>query len=130
MYSFRMSFCTVPGKLAQIGALPLRHRGIQRQQNGRRGIDGHRGGDLRQRNAVEQRLHILQRTDGHAHLAHFSTRARVIGIEAHLRGQIERHRKPGLALREQVAKARVRLRRGAKSGVLPHGPQPAAIHRG
>jgi hypothetical protein len=33
-------------------------------------------------------------SDGHADLAHFAARARVIGVEAHLRGQVEGHRKP------------------------------------
>ena len=31
---------------------------------------------------------------------------------------------------QQVAIARIRLRRRAESGILPHGPQSPAIHRG
>ena len=98
MYSFRISFCTVPESFVEVGALPLGHRDVERQQNRRGGIDGHRSGNCAERNAVEQRLHILERADGHADFAHFAARAGMIGIEAHLRGQIERHRKPGLAL--------------------------------
>src|SRR5664279_1153684 len=59
-----------------------------------------------------------------------SPRARRVGIEAHLRGEIEGDREPGLSGGEQRAEARVRLARGAEARVLAHGPQPPAIHRG
>ena len=35
-----------------------------------------------------------------------------------------------LAASEQIAIALVRFGGGAEAGVLPHGPEPAAIHRG
>ncbi len=57
------------------------------------------------------------------------SRQRVVGVVAHLRRQIEGDAQAVDALREQVAVARVRLGGRAKPGVLPHRPQPAAIHR-
>ena len=92
MYSFRMSFCTVPESFSQIRALLLRDGDVQRQQNRGGGVDRHRGRDALERNAVEQRFHVFERIDRHADLAHFAGRARMIGIEADLRGQIERDR--------------------------------------
>ena len=41
------------------------------------------------------------------------TRTRIVGVEADLRRQVERDREPGLASLEEVAIARVRLRREA-----------------
>src|SRR2546425_8355468 len=41
-----------------------------------------------------------------------------------------RSRQPRLTGREQMPEPRVRLLRGPEPGVLPHGPQLAAIHRG
>src|SRR5262245_8044159 len=52
----------------------------------------------------------------------------MIGIAPHLGRQVEGHREPGLSLLEQVAVAAIGFFRGAKAGVLAHGPQPPAIH--
>ena len=54
---------------------------------------------------------------------------RMVRVVAHLRRQVERDAQAADALREQIAVARVRFRGGAEAGVLPHRPQPAAIHR-
>ena len=54
----------------------------------------------------------------------------MIGIHADLRGQIECHGEAFAALREQIAVALVGFDGAAEAGVLPHGPQPAAIHGG
>ena len=54
----------------------------------------------------------------------------MVRVEPDLRGQIEGHRKPGGALREQVAVAGVGLCGGAIAGVLAHRPKPAAVERG
>ena len=54
----------------------------------------------------------------------------MVGVHAHLRGEIEGHRKSGGALRKQVAIALVAFFGGAEAGVLAHGPETAAIHVG
>ena len=52
----------------------------------------------------------------------------MIGIEPHLGGQVECDGESGDALREQIAIAPVALFGGSETGILPHGPQAAAIH--
>ena len=54
----------------------------------------------------------------------------MVGVVAHQRRQIERDRKPGLALRKQIAEALVGIFGGAETGELPHRPEPAAMHGG
>src|SRR5438105_808868 len=55
---------------------------------------------------------------------------RMVRVVAHLGREIERHRQPGLPRGEQMAEPRVGLLRGPEPGVLAHGPELAAIHRG
>ena len=75
-----------------------------------------------------RRLHVGQRGDGHADAAHLAGGHGMVGIDAHLGGQIEGHRKSGGALREQIAVAPVAFFGGAEAGVLAHGPEAAAVH--
>ena len=109
---------------------PARRRDVQREQDGRGGVDGHRGGDALERDAVEQRLHVLEAVDGHAHAADLARGMRVVGVVADLRGQVEGDGQPGGAALEQVAVAAVRLRGGAEARVLPHGPELRAVAGG
>jgi len=74
--------------------------------------------------------HVVERVDRDAHPAYFAGRQRMIRVVAHLRGQIERDAEARHALIEQVAVARVRFGRRAEARILPHRPQPAAIHVG
>ena len=55
MYSLRMSFCTVPESLRISAPCSLRDGDIQRQQDRGGRVDRHRGGDLFERDAVEER---------------------------------------------------------------------------
>src|SRR5206468_6701544 len=89
-----------------------------------------RGADLVQRDASEQRLHVLQRGDGHAHLAHLATSHDGVGVMTHLGRQVESDRKASLALPEQVAETTIRLSRAPEASVLPDGPGPTAVHLG
>src|SRR3981189_2144363 len=54
----------------------------------------------------------------------------MIGVHADLRGQIECDRESRLALAEQITITLVGFSGGAKPGVLAHGPETAAVHRG
>ena len=110
-------------------ALALADRDVQRQQDDRRRVDRHRRRHLVERDAVEQRRHVVDRIDRHADAPDFARRQVVIAVVADLRRQIERDAQAADALRQQVAIALVGFRRGAEAGVLPHRPQPAAIHR-
>ena len=75
------------------------------------------------------RRHVVDGVDRDAGLAHLALGARVIGVQAHLGRQIERHAEPRLPLLEQVTEARVGLVGGRHAGVLAHRPQPPAVHR-
>ena len=110
-------------------ALLLRDGDVQRQQDDRGRVDRHRRRHAIERDAVEQRRHVLDRIDRHADAPDFAGRQRVVRVVADLRRQIEGDAQAADALRQQVAVAAVRLRGGPKACVLPHRPQPAAIHR-
>ena len=125
-----MSFCTVPDSAASGTPCRRADRDVEGEQDDRRRVDRHRGGHAVERDAVEQLLHVVEAVDGHADAADLALRERVVGVVAHLRRQVERDAEAGHALRQQVAVAAVRLRRGPEPGVLPHRPQAAAVHGG
>ena len=59
-----------------------------------------------------------------------SPRTRVVAIEAHQRRQIEGGAQPVCPLSSRNLKALIGLVGGAEPSELPHGPEPAAVHRG
>ena len=77
----------------------------------------------------QQTAHVLDAVDRDAGLADLALGARVVRVVAHLRRQVERDRQAGLAVVQQVAESRVRLRGGSHAGVLPHRPDAPAVHR-
>ena len=81
------------------------------------------------RNLVEQNLHVEDRVDRHASLAHISGHALVIGVVAAMRGQIERDRKTLLPSGQIAAVESVGLFRGREPRVLPDRPRLHDIHR-
>ena len=89
-----------------------------------------RGGDVGQRNFVEEDFHVGEGTDGDTAFADFAFGEGVVGVVAHERGQIEGGGEAGLALREEIAETRVGVFGGAEAGELAHGPQAAAMHGG
>ena len=92
-------------------------------------VDRHRDADVAEVDALEQRLHVVERVDGDALAPDLAERARVVGVVAHQRRHVERRREPGLAVVEQVAEALVGLLGGAEARELAHRPQPPAVHR-
>ena len=101
---------------------------VHAEQDGGGGVDGHGGGDLVQRDAVEEDLHVGQRVDGDADLADFALAHGGVRVVAHLGRQVKGHREAGLAGGEQVFVALVGFLGGAETGVLAHGPEAAAVH--
>ena len=91
-------------------------------------IDGHAGGDPVQRDAVEQSLHIGQRADRDADLAHLAFGEGMVGVIAELRGQIKGNRQAGLPLGHQVLETVVAFLGGRIAGVLAHRPQASPVH--
>ena len=130
MYSLRMSFWTVPRSLLRRDALLLADELVEQQQHRRGRVDRHRRRDLVERDAVEGRPHVVERVDRHAGAADLAQAARVVGVQAELRRQVEGHREPGRAVGEQVLVALVGLLRRGVAGVLAHRPQPLAVHLG
>ena len=115
------------GKLLGWDPLALRHRDVEAEQDGRGGVDGHRGRDAIERDPLKELLHVEDTRDRHTDLARFAPRHRVVGVIAHLRRQVKRHAEPALALGEQIAEALVGLAGGAKPRVLPHGPEAPPV---
>ena len=77
---------------------------------------------------VEQDLHVEDRIDGHAGLAHIAGYALVVGVVSAMRGQIEGDRKSALPGGEIAAIKRVRFFRGGEARVLPNRPGLHDIH--
>ena len=118
------------GKFLPVRALFFRDGEIHRPDDRGRRIDGHRSRDVGERNFVEEHFHVGEGTDGHAALADFAFGKWVVGVVTHQRGQIERGREAGLALRQEVAKALIGVFGRAEAGELAHRPQPSAMHGG
>ena len=129
MNSFRMSFWMVPLSFSGGDALLFGGDNVERHDRQHRAVHGHRHRHLLERNAVEENLHVENRIDGHAGLAHVARHALVVGVVAAVRRQIEGHGKPALARRQVAAVERVRLLGGGEARVLPDGPRPRGIHR-
>ncbi len=110
--------------------LLLGRRDVEAEQHRGGTVDGHRGGDLVERDAVEQGLHVRQAGDRDPALAHLALGTRVVRVVAHEGGKVEGDREAGLAPLEQELVALVGILRGPEPGELPHGPEPPAVHRG
>ncbi len=109
-------------------ALLLGDHQIERQQDGGGRVDGHRGGDPVQRDALEQPPHVLDGVDRHPHPPDLATGERMVGVVADLGRQVEGHRQAGGALRQQVTVAPVGLFGAGVTRVLAHGPVAPPVH--
>jgi hypothetical protein len=112
MYSLRMSFWEL----------------VEKKEQRRRRVDRHRRRDLPERDAVKKQLHVHDGVDRDAGATDLADGARVVGVVAELRRQVERDRQACLPALEQVTEARVRLLRRGEAGVLADRPRPAAVH--
>src|SRR5919112_561044 len=99
------------------------------QEDGGRGVDGHGSRDVFKGDAVEEVAHVEDGVYSDPNLADLAPGERVIGVAAHLCGQVEGDRETGLAGLYEVLKTLVRLFGGAEPGVLAYGPGAATIHR-
>ena len=110
-----------------IGSLLFCGSDIQREQPHCGGVDSHRRVHLVERDAIKQSTHIADVSDGHAHLAHFTTRHHAVGVVAGLCRQVEGDGEAGLALGQVAAIERVGLSGRGVAGIGAH--QPRAILR-
>ena len=128
MYSFRMSFWMVPESLAQVGALAARDQHVEASRIA--------AVELMVIDVVMSASRMPSNSRCMSASEQMATPTRptspagqgMIGIHAHLGRQVERNRKPGDALRQQIAIAAIAFLGGSEAGVLAHGPEPAAIH--
>src|SRR5262249_16764766 len=114
----------------ETSALLLGDRHIEAKENRGGSVNGHGCRNCFKGNAVEELLHVVERIGGHPNSSYFPDRQRGIGIHADLCWEVEGNGKAGLALAEEVAVPRIGLNGGPETGILTHGPEPAAIHRG
>ena len=82
-----------------------------------------------QRNAGEKNFGIKNRIDRHAGLAHVADDARVIGVVAAVRRQVEGDRQTFLPHRQITAVEGITFFGGRKAGVLADRPGTLDIHR-
>jgi hypothetical protein len=87
----------VPASLSGRNALFFGRHDVERHDRQHRAVHGHRHGHLVERNAVEQRAHVVDGIDGHTGHAHIAGHARMVGVVAAVGGQIEGDRQPFLA---------------------------------
>ena len=118
-----------PAQLLRRNALFFRGDNIERHDGQHCAVHRHRHRHLIQRNLVEQDLHVEDRIDGHARLAHIPGHALVVGVVSAMRGKIERDRKPSLSRGQIAAIKRVGLFGGRESGILPNRPRLHHVHR-
>src|SRR5690606_695515 len=109
-------------------ALFLGDQLVEQQQDGSRGVDGHRGGHLAEGDPLEEATHVVERVDGHTDLPDLSGGEWGVGVEPHLGGQVEGDREPGLTGLEEVEETAVGLGCCAKPGVLAHRPETGPVH--
>ena len=113
----------------RIGTLLSGDQLVEQQQDRRCGVDRHGRGHLRQRDTREQRPHVGDGVDRDPHLPDLPFRHRIIGVQAHLGGEVERDREPRLTGLEQTPESSIGRGGVTESGVLAHGPEPTRIHR-
>ena len=115
-------------QLVSRNALLLGDSDVHGKQDGRRGVDRHRGRNLAEVDLVEQNFHIGEGVDGNADLADFAFGNRIIGVITNLRRKIESAGKARAAVRNQIAITLVGSFRRREAGIHTHRPETAAIH--
>ncbi len=116
-------------QLLQRAALLQSGHDVEGQHGQHGAVHGHRHRHAVERNAVEEHLHVLHRADRHAGLAHVAHHARVVGVVAAVRGEVERHRQTLLAGGQVAAVEGVGLLGRRETGVLADGPRTHHVHR-
>ena len=117
------------GKCSACNTAFFRDDDVHREQRGRGRVDRHARRDLVERNSVEENVHVFDGIDRDTDTPDFPARSGRVGVDAHLRRQVECDGESGLSSFEQQFEALVGRLGRAKARVLPHGPQSTTIHR-
>ena len=115
---------------AEVDALPLGRDHVHAEHRHGRAADRHRRGDVAERDAVEEHVHVGGRVDRDAAVPDLAERARVVGVAAHQGRHVERDRQPAAAGAEDHPEPLVGLLGVAEAGELPDRPGPAAVAGG
>ena len=118
----------VPASFCRRHALLLARHDVQRQHRQHRAVHGHRHGHVGQRNAVEQRAHVVDGVDRHARHADVAAHARMVAVVAAVGGEIEGHREALLPGRDVAPVEGVGVLRRREPGVLADGPRLRHVH--
>jgi hypothetical protein len=89
--------------------------------------DGHRRGDVPERDVPEEDLHVGRRVDRHTAVPDLAQGARVVGVAAHERRHVEGDGEPAPAVAEDHLVALVGLLGVPEPGELPDGPRPPPV---
>ena len=114
----------------QVRALAFGRDQVHAEDRDGRPADRHRGGDVGQRDALEQHVHVGRRVHRHPAVPHLAQRARVVGVAAHQGGHVEGHGKPRAAGPEQHLVPLVGLVRVAEPGELADRPRLTPVPGG
>ena len=118
----------VPESWSWRHALFLARDDEERQHRQHRAVHGHGHRDLVERNAVEQNAHVVDGVDGDAGHAHIARHARMIGIVAAMRGEIEGDGNALLTGGEVAPVEGVGILGRREAGILAYGPGTLHIH--
>ena len=116
------------GELFRRHALFLGGDDVERHDRQHRAVHGHRHGHLVERDAGEQRPHVVDRVDRDARHADVAGDARMVAVVAAVGRQVERDGQALLSARQVAAVERVGVLGGGEAGVLPDGPRLRHVH--
>ena len=109
-------------------ALFFRGDDVERQDRQHRAVHGHRHRHLVQRDAGEQRAHVVDRVDRNTGHADIAGHPRVVGVIAAMGGEIESDRQALLPGGEIAPVEGVGILGRGEAGILPDGPGLVHVH--
>ena len=118
------------GQLFRRHALFLARHDVERHDRQHRAVHGHRHGHLVQRDAVEERPHVIDRVDRHARHADIARHAGMVRIIAAMGGEIEGDGQSHLPGRQVPPVEGIGIFRGGEARVLADGPGLRGVHGG
>ncbi len=116
------------GQLLRRHALLLAGDDEEGEHRQHRAVHGHRHGHLLQRNAGEQRAHVVDGIDGDARHADVAAHARMVAVVAAVGGEVEGDREALLAGGDVAPVEGVGIFRRREAGILAHGPRLRRVH--
>ena len=118
----------VPASFSGGYALLLRGDDVERQHRQHRAVHGHRHRHAIERDAGEQRAHVVDRVDRDARHADIAGDARVVAVVAAMGGEIEGDRKTFLTGGEVAPVEGIGIFGGGEAGILPDRPRLGHVH--